>query len=441
MAGSIPTEVIQNPKDRVAEQLKNENLLKGATAQRFYLQNNIAVKNFLNSGKVYFDGVLTEYLNTVAKNILIDKPELLSKLKIYAVNSPVINARTYPDGHIFINTALIASMQSEDELAFIIAHEVIHFIKEHSKQAILKGITISKAQRGVSTYMGDEYRFLKYSREREQEADAAAIQLIINSKYNANKGVPALKNLEDNDTVKVYTPDIKKIFSSELYKVDTALTTKSALEKWISEFKKSLKKRSLELVDDTYSTHPDIDKRHLALSEILKASDYVAKEATTNESAFIKIKNTAAKETTYGLFVNNHYSLCIYHSLKQLENNNTDPFYNLYVIKSLYMLSYLSSVDKLETLVADYYYENDGVKALNLFISKLNSSDLKKMAFGYMKTKKEIMGNIEEFSIYSALLTEIYLGKEAASSYFKAYIEKYPTGKHYLLAKNKLKTI
>lgn len=441
MAGSIPSEAQQSPDKKISEQLKNETTLDVNTAKKFYLQNNIAIKNFLNSGRVYFDGPLTEYLNQVAKNILVFKPELLSKLKIYAVNSPIINARTYPDGHIFINTALIAAMQSEDELAFILAHEIIHFTKEHAKQAVLKGINISNAQSGVTTFVGDEYRFLKYSREKEQEADAAAIQLIINSKYNANMGIPALKNLRDDDTSLIYKPNLEQIFSSELYTVDTALITENALERWVKEFKKNLRKRSIELSDDTYSTHPDIDKRHLALAEILKASYYNNNSEVLNSSEFSKIKNIAAKETVYGLFTNNHYSLCIYNCLKYLENDSLNPFYNLYVIKGLYMLSYLSSVDKLENLVADYYYENDGVKTLNLFLTKLNSSDIKKMAFGYMKAKKEMMANFEEFSIYSALLTEIYLGKEAASSYFRKYVEQYPNGKHTVLAKNKLKAL
>lgn len=441
MANSIPQEVLQNPSKRVEQQLKSETTLDATTAKKFYLQNNIAVKSFLNSGRVYFDGPLTKYLNDIAKNVLADKPELLAKLKIYAVNSSLINAHTYPDGHIFINTGLIAAMQSEDELAFIIAHEIMHYTKEHAKQAVLKGINISRAQSGVVTYIGDEYRFLKYSREREQEADAAGIQLIINSKYNANKGVTALKNLEDSDTTKVYTPNISDIFSSELYTVDTTLTKKDALEKWVEEFKEKLKKRSLELSEDTYSTHPDIDKRYLALNEILKASDYKANKDVTNHIEFSSIKETATKETIYGLFTKNHYSLCVYYCLKYLEQDKTDPFYNLYVIKSLYMLSYLSTANKLEDLVSDYYYENNGVKKLNLFFSKLTASDLKKMSFGYMKTIKDLMENFEEFSIYSALLTEIYLGKEAATSYYKKHIEKYPSGKHSLLAKNKLKAL
>lgn len=441
-AKTIPANFPKSEQDIIDEQKQLEKTLSGKKAQEFHASVAYTVWGILNGGKVYIDGELTDYLNTVTKNVFADKPELLKQLKIYAVKSSSVNAITYPNGYIFVNTGLLAAIESEDELAFILAHEVIHYSKEHAKQIFLKDIAIDNAKEGtLNSYIDDAYRNLKYSRENEQDADASAIQLIINSKYNANKAISALEKLNvEEDTLNGYTPDIETVFNNKIFTVDTAHLTKEALKEWKDKIDKANDgDNNIFVEDDTYSTHPDIDKRVLALKEILVASEYDKnKTFATNSEGFNKIKATAVYENIYGLYKSNHYSQSLFYALRELEHSPSDPFLNLYAIKSLYMLAYLRSVNSLEDNFISNTNGNKGLTVLHAFLVKLNASEMKKLAFGYMKNQEDIMDNYEEFVIYKALLTDIYLGKEAAAAYYKNYIKKYPNGSYIKIAQNKI---
>ncbi len=54
------------------------------------------------------------------------------------VQSPTVNAFALPAGRIFITASLLAQMQSEDELAGVLAHEMAHVEAQHSSQRIHK---------------------------------------------------------------------------------------------------------------------------------------------------------------------------------------------------------------------------------------------------------------------------------------------------------------
>lgn len=450
--GNIPKQVYVNPLITAKEAIKNETLLTGSTSKRFHNGVSTSIWNILNSGKVYFDGPVTDYLKTILKKILADKPDIYNQIKIYAYKSSSINAVCYPDGHIFVNIGLINAVESEDELAFIIAHEVVHFAKNHAKQTIIKGTSISEAEEGIQNRGADIYRYLKYSRENEQESDASALNIIINTDYNAAVAHNSLRNLERNDSL-AFKPDFKKYFENSLFTVDTTWIGQVALENWLDKVKRKRGQKGDDddddeenvLVDedeDIYQTHPDIEKRILAVDEILKAREYKDKGIKSNHTKFIEIQQLCKHEAIYNLYLGNNYSLSFYYGIKNFETDTTDVFYKMYMIKSLYMLCHLRSISELEKSMKEYGESGEsGINETHAFLNQLTISDLKKMAYGYMKAHAEQMTGIEDFAFYQALLTDNYLGKEAATAYYKQYSDKYPDGKYIAIVKNKLKSI
>lgn len=65
-------------------------------------------------------------------------------INIIIENNPTINAACYPNGTIVLNTGLIAALHSEDELVAILAHEIAHFILDHSVQNVNEAISRQK---------------------------------------------------------------------------------------------------------------------------------------------------------------------------------------------------------------------------------------------------------------------------------------------------------
>jgi predicted Zn-dependent protease len=125
--------------------------------------------------------------------------------RFYVIDNDSINAFAGPNGVIGIHTGLIQAVQSEDELASVIAHEIAHITQRHLSRryeyqstegnvasiatllaAILIGIYDPNA--GMATLMGgmgyNIEQQLKNSRAHETEADSQGIELLYKANYN-----------------------------------------------------------------------------------------------------------------------------------------------------------------------------------------------------------------------------------------------------------------
>jgi predicted Zn-dependent protease len=125
--------------------------------------------------------------------------------RFYVIDNDSINAFAGPDGVIGIHTGLIQAVQSEDELASVIAHEIAHVTQRHLSRryeyqsnqgniasiatmlaAILIGMHDPNA--GMATLMGgmgyNIEQQLKNSRLYESEADSKGIELLQKANYN-----------------------------------------------------------------------------------------------------------------------------------------------------------------------------------------------------------------------------------------------------------------
>ena len=78
----------------------------------------------------------------IAPTYLIDgRP---SNINILIQDNPSINIGCYPNGTIVLNTGLLALLHSEDELVAVLAHEIAHFVLDHSIQNVNKAIERQK---------------------------------------------------------------------------------------------------------------------------------------------------------------------------------------------------------------------------------------------------------------------------------------------------------
>lgn len=77
----------------------------------------------------YFEDYLYTLINKIHTGILKDKRP--GNIFIKIIKDPEPNAFALPNGCIIISTGLLSTIQSEDELVGILAHEVAHFALDH----------------------------------------------------------------------------------------------------------------------------------------------------------------------------------------------------------------------------------------------------------------------------------------------------------------------
>jgi len=119
----------------------------------------------------------------------------------------VVNAFALPGGQVFITAALYGRLQSEDQLAGILGHEIGHVIERHgaeriAKQELSQGLT-GAVVAATGDYNSAQYAKMisntinmKYGRDQELESDGWGVKLMIDAGYDPDALKEVMKILE-----------------------------------------------------------------------------------------------------------------------------------------------------------------------------------------------------------------------------------------------------
>ncbi len=170
--------------------------------------------------EVIDDQYIAGYVESVGQRVLSYFPPQQLKFRFRVINSDVYNAFAGPGGHIFIHSGLLAVMESEDELAGILGHEIAHVTSRHISQklarqkkigyATLAGVvagvllgaggSVAGAQAlTVGSVAAGQSAELAYSRENELEADEKGLQYITAAGYDGHGLLNSLKKIRNRE--------------------------------------------------------------------------------------------------------------------------------------------------------------------------------------------------------------------------------------------------
>lgn len=158
---------------------------------------------------------LNRLVDRVGKRIaaVSDRPNLPWTFTI--LDTPMINAMAVPGGYIYITRGMLEQINSEDELAGVLGHEITHVTARHSAQQITKqqlaqfGMVLGAVvagpqvlqQYGQIAEMALGLLFQRYSRQHETEADLVGTAYIAKANYNpvgAEQMLMVLQRLNKN---------------------------------------------------------------------------------------------------------------------------------------------------------------------------------------------------------------------------------------------------
>jgi len=148
---------------------------------------------------LYSDTNMTNYINKVGQRLVSHLDSSLFDFKFFIVDNHIPNAFALPGGYIFITTGLIPILNTEEELAGVIAHEIIHSNNRHAVRQLRKRILpviltlpiniagtyipgVSIVSKPIMTL--ENLMFASYSRKFETEADEQGVALASKSGYD-----------------------------------------------------------------------------------------------------------------------------------------------------------------------------------------------------------------------------------------------------------------
>ncbi|KQR90330.1 peptidase M48 [Burkholderia sp. Leaf177] len=157
------------------------------------------------------DWLIRDYLNSIAARLSAAAATqyiggYLPDFELFPVRDPQINAFSMPGGFIGVNTGLIATSQTESELASVVGHEMGHVLQRHIARmmgssersgyaalaamlfGVLAGVVARSGDLGMGIAMGGQAfaldNQLRFSRSAEHEADRVGFQMLSAAGYD-----------------------------------------------------------------------------------------------------------------------------------------------------------------------------------------------------------------------------------------------------------------
>jgi predicted Zn-dependent protease len=107
----------------------------------------------------------------------------------YIPDQYLINAFALPGGHVYVGQGLLALMDSEDELAAVIGHEIEHIDHYHCAERAQQEQAMYRSPLGALLALPIEVFEAGYSKDQEMEADREGTRLAVEAGYSPNGAI------------------------------------------------------------------------------------------------------------------------------------------------------------------------------------------------------------------------------------------------------------
>lgn len=154
----------------------------------------------------YPDNRLQQYVQKVGDRLLRANDTSGARLRFTVTDNPGFAAVVGRSGNVYISRGLLALLQSEAELAAVLAHEIAHHLSGHSRKTETEALTtLSRSEQLASRIGGRDSREMTRTftramvkgrvREQEIEADRLSIGYLVRAGYEPQAAIDALQLL------------------------------------------------------------------------------------------------------------------------------------------------------------------------------------------------------------------------------------------------------
>ncbi|MEL6674272.1 MAG: M48 family metalloprotease [Bacteroidota bacterium] len=390
---------------------------------------------------------ISDLCQLVFERIIQANPDLQKlPLRLYVSEETGPNAVSLGEGTVILYLGLLRRLENQHQLAFVISHEIAHFVLDHSRNTMVEQITYaynraareaeaariensSRAYEEVVNLLQKRlYQRHRYSRQAEFEADSLGLRFVMATSY-APEG--ALGLLEILDQV-----DADKFQDSIAYRQRFDQAAYPFQDRWMKPPAKSgfiygKNDFALEMAEDSVGTHPDCQLRIQVLQRQLAAnqSSLQLARGRQRDALFRLLHPQMDKEWLTSFYRNGQVGKSLYYSLKALTFYQDDPYVHSMVGLSLYHL-YQSKKNHRLGKVLDFPQpkQPEDYQTFLTFVRNLKLKELLGLCQAYMGAQPEAWNSYEP--ILFAKVCAASLSPESArfQELSKTYQKTFPQG-------------
>ncbi|MFK8044686.1 MAG: M48 family metallopeptidase [Crocinitomicaceae bacterium] len=333
--GDIPSGFLKTSAEKSKEAFSKNN--KDGLDKTFFLSTRFVIDQLLQSGKILFNEPLSIYLNEVAKYALKGQDDLLNELKFYVLKSTEVNAFSTDQGIIFFTTGLLAQLENEAQLAYILLHEVSHYTEKHVQDSYVERKAMLSGKNKYSRLGYDDRlnEMSVYKKSNELDADSKGIDLYLETEYAVDDIISSFGVL-----LYSYIPFEDLRFDTLYFNTENLTIPNFYYSDTINPITKE------EDYDDSRSTHPNIKTRIDNSFDIIDDRESKGTlQFKISETEFYKIRNLARFEGV---------------RLKLAERLYIEALYDIYLLQKDFSDSEFLEASQMKALYGITKYRNAG---------------------------------------------------------------------------------
>lgn len=386
-----------------------------AIRAEFAVSSNYKIDGLLKSGRVLFGDPLSEYIAEVADQLLANEPELRSMLRFYAIKSDIANAFATHQGIIFVTTGLIARLENEAQLAFVLSHEIVHYEKRHVMNAYVReelntSLRTKYKRDNLDGHIAD---MSQYSRALELQADSLGAIRFLASEYNAN--------------------GISEIFDILLYSrfpyADEPFDY-SCLEfgDWTVPASLRILSDSVNVInvdeeeDDEESTHPNVSARKTAIDAVAQSYEPAGtKLFIVGEEQFKNMRTSCRFENLHKKLLHRNYADAVYHAQLLLADYPESKFLKREMVKALYGIAAYKAQGRYGLVQWDEEFWAGQSHAVHHLMANISAEEM--LGIALFKVDELCQGNATSphYDKLKRHLVKLMYGEQFTAGFLKLY--------------------
>lgn len=333
----------------------------------FITESQYEIDALLRSGMILFGDPLTEYVNKVADNVMKHTPELRNQLRFYVIKSEQVNAFSTAEGIVMVSVGMLAHLENEAQLAFVIAHEVSHFRKKHAISTYIANHQMQLRGQLSNASLNDLLRSMsKHSRSVESEADMDGLELFEQSDYNYDAAFSIFDVFEAGDLAFIKAEWSIDWLAEKRYQLAKGLHLDEVFVRAVA-------------FDELYRTHPLAKERKAALEEKLGNKSYSSRKAFIQfEDLFYDVRQRARFELVRYFNQSRQYVKSLYLNTMLLNEFPQNKYLLGHKLKALYFIARYREDEKYEEIAPAFeevsgpmqriYYAFENINVFELYL-------------------------------------------------------------------------
>ncbi len=326
------------------------------------LEASYHINRLMSNGRILYGDPITRMVERIADTLLKDYPELRGELRFYTVKSSSVNAFATGQGMIFVTTGLLAQVENESQLAYVISHEIVHYYRKHNMEVLTRRIKTSDDE---AEQMADFLRYHNRSREMENEADSLGLRLFyIGSAYDKRVTDGVFDVLQYAMLPFDEVPFDTTYFNTPYYHLPSHyfLEEVAAIQ-------------SREDYPDSLSTHPNIKKRRARTGDILSHYEGGRQYVVATPEEFAQLRTLARFECIRQNLIYAHYTRAFYDCYVLERQFPDNAFLARSKAQALYGIAMYKTYYNTNTIVGDYKRYEGEIQQLYYLFRKLTAEE------------------------------------------------------------------